>query len=93
MKIIGIVGSPRKIKGNTGRLLLEVLKGAEAEGATYETVALPGGTVKPCKACDVCHKKGTARKRMILKTSRRESSPATVSSSPVPTTFSASAPS
>lgn len=58
MKIIGIVGSPRKIKGNTGRLMLEVLKGAEAEGATCETVALPGGTIKPCKGCDVCHKKG-----------------------------------
>jgi len=58
MKIIGIVGSPRKIKGNTGRLVLEVLKGAEAEGATCETVALPGGTIKPCKGCDVCHKKG-----------------------------------
>jgi len=58
MKIIGIVGSPRKIKGNTGRLVLEVLKGAEAECATCETVALPGGTIKPCKGCDVCHKKG-----------------------------------
>jgi multimeric flavodoxin WrbA len=58
MKIIGIVGSPRKIKGNTGRLMLEVLKGAEKEGAAFETVALPGGTIRPCKACDTCHKKG-----------------------------------
>lgn len=58
MKIIGIVGSPRKIKGNTGRLMLEVLKGAEEEGAAFETVALPGGTIRPCKACDTCHKKG-----------------------------------
>jgi multimeric flavodoxin WrbA len=58
MKIIGIVGSPRKIKGNTGRLMLEVLKGAEKEGATFETVVLPGGTILPCKGCDTCHKKG-----------------------------------
>lgn len=58
MKIIGIVGSLRKIKGNTGRLMLEVLKAAEKEGATFETVDLPGGTVLPCKACDTCHQKG-----------------------------------
>lgn len=58
MKIIGIVGSPRKIKGNTGRLMLEVLKAAEQAGASVEVVALPGGTVLPCKACDTCHKKG-----------------------------------
>jgi multimeric flavodoxin WrbA len=58
MKIIGIVGSPRKIKGNTGRLMLEVLKAAEKEGASFETVGLPGGTVLPCIACDTCHKKG-----------------------------------
>jgi multimeric flavodoxin WrbA len=58
MKIIGIVGSPKKIKGNTGRLMLEVLKASEEEGATFETVDLPGGTVLPCKACDTCHKKG-----------------------------------
>ncbi|MEJ2640146.1 MAG: flavodoxin family protein [Desulfosarcinaceae bacterium] len=58
MKLIGIVGSPRKLKGNTGRLMLAVLKAAEEEGATFETVDLPGGTVLPCKACETCHKKG-----------------------------------
>ena len=58
MKIIGIVGSPRNIKGNTGRLMMEVLKAVEIEGASFETVGLPGGTVLPCKACDTCHKKG-----------------------------------
>ena len=58
MKIIGIIGSPRKLKGNTGRLMLEVLKAAEKEGAAFETVELPGGTVLPCRACDTCHKKG-----------------------------------
>lgn len=58
MKIIGIVGSPRGMRGNTGRLMQEVLRAAEAEGASVETVSLPGGTVLPCKACDTCHKKG-----------------------------------
>lgn len=58
MKIIGIVGSPRGVKGNTGRLMMEALRAAEEAGATVETVALPGGTVLPCKACDTCHKKG-----------------------------------
>jgi multimeric flavodoxin WrbA len=58
MKIFGIVGSPRGLKGNTGRLMMEVLKAAEAEGASIKTIALPGGTVLPCRACDTCHKKG-----------------------------------
>ena len=58
MKIIGIIGSPRKEKGNTGRLMMEVLKTAEKEGAAFETASLPGETVLPCKACDTCHKKG-----------------------------------
>lgn len=58
MKLIGIVGSPRKMKGNTGRLMLAVLKAAEAAGAIFETVDLPGDTVLPCKACETCHKKG-----------------------------------
>jgi len=58
MKIIGIVGSPRGLKGNTARLMQEVLAAAVEQGAVTETVALPGGTVLPCKACDTCHKKG-----------------------------------
>ena len=58
MKVTGIVGSPRGVRGNTGRLMLEVLAGAEAEGAATEAVGLPGGTVLPCRACDTCHKKG-----------------------------------
>lgn len=58
MKIIGIVGSPRGVKGNTGRLMQEVLAAAKEESATIETVALPGDTILPCKACNTCHKKG-----------------------------------
>ena len=58
MKIIGIVASPHGVRGNTGRLMMKVLEAAQEQSATVETVALPGGTVLPCKACDMCHKKG-----------------------------------
>lgn len=58
MKIIGIVGSPRGLRGSTGNLMMEVLAGAAGRGASVDTVALPGGTVNPCNACDSCHKKG-----------------------------------
>ncbi len=59
MKIISLVGSPHKEKGNTAKLLRLVLDGAESAGAQTETIFLPGGTVLPCRACDSCHKKGT----------------------------------
>jgi multimeric flavodoxin WrbA len=39
-------------------LLQVVLEGAENQGAHTETIYLPGDTVLPCKACDLCHKKG-----------------------------------
>lgn len=58
MKIIGIIGSPRGLKGSTGKLMLETLKAAVAEGAKVETITIPGGTVQPCAACDACHKIG-----------------------------------
>jgi multimeric flavodoxin WrbA len=58
MKIIGVVGSPHGIKGNTAQLLRIVLEGAESEGATVDTYYLPGDTILPCKGCDYCHKKG-----------------------------------
>ncbi|RJP73823.1 MAG: flavodoxin family protein [Candidatus Abyssobacteria bacterium SURF_17] len=58
MKIVSLVASPRGMRGNTAALLRLVLEGAEAAGATAETIVLPGNTVLPCKACDSCHKKG-----------------------------------
>ncbi|MEW6201178.1 MAG: flavodoxin family protein [bacterium] len=58
MKIIGIVASPRGLKGSTGKLMLEVLRSAEQYGASVETIALKGNTVLPCKACNTCHIKG-----------------------------------
>ncbi|MBU3947861.1 MAG: flavodoxin family protein [Proteobacteria bacterium] len=58
MKIISIVGSPRGKKGNTARLLNEVIKGAENMGAENETIFLLGDLVLPCRGCDKCHVKG-----------------------------------
>ncbi|MDD2316471.1 MAG: flavodoxin family protein [Desulfobacterales bacterium] len=58
MKIISLLGSPRGLKGNTGRLLRIVLNGAESQGAETEIIPLKGDSVLPCRGCDVCHQKG-----------------------------------
>lgn len=59
MKIISLLASPHGLEGNTAGLLEHVMDGARSAGAEIETVVLPGDTVGPCKACDVCHIKGT----------------------------------
>jgi len=59
LKIISLVGSPHGAKGNTARLLNTVLEAAQSQGADMEIIYLPGDTVLPCKACDLCHKKGS----------------------------------
>lgn len=58
MRIISLLATPHRLKGNTAALLEHVMEGARNAGAATETVVLPGGTVGPCKACDACHKKG-----------------------------------
>lgn len=58
MKIVSIVGSPRGTKGATAALLSVVLEGARSKGAETEMIAIKASEVKPCKACDICHKKG-----------------------------------
>jgi multimeric flavodoxin WrbA len=58
MKIISIVGSPKGSAGSTAALLKIVLEGAQSQGAKTETITIKGGEVKPCRACDVCHKTG-----------------------------------
>jgi multimeric flavodoxin WrbA len=59
MKIIVINGSPRGMRGNTGRLLDEVIAGATQAGAEVEVVCLAETPIKPCVACDTCHRVGT----------------------------------
>ena len=58
MKILAINGSPRGMGGTTGRLLEEVLAGAVQAGADIEIVSLSETPIKPCVACDACHKVG-----------------------------------
>ena len=55
VKIIGIVGSPRK-GGNTELLMKEALSAAEGEGAETELISLVGKTIKPCDGCRSCRK-------------------------------------
>ena len=58
MKIVAINGSPRGMGGTTGRLLEEVLAGAQESGAEVEIVSLAQTPIKPCLACDACHRVG-----------------------------------
>ena len=58
MKILVIIGSPRGMQGNTGRLLEEVLSGIDADEAETEILSLKTVDVQPCVACDLCHKTG-----------------------------------
>jgi multimeric flavodoxin WrbA len=59
MKILAIMGSPHGMKGNTGRLLEEVLVGVEQRDGDVELVNLVQEKVLPCLSCDVCHETGT----------------------------------
>jgi multimeric flavodoxin WrbA len=58
MQVLSIIGSPFGEKGNTGKLLSEVVKTARALGANCDIVSLSGENVKFCTGCNLCHKKG-----------------------------------
>lgn len=53
MKILAIVGSPRR-GGNTDVLLSKIAEGARAGGAEVETVHLGGLQVRECDGCHAC---------------------------------------
>src|SRR4030042_2575977 len=55
MKVIGIVGSPRK-NGNTELLTRHTLKAIAEEGLDTELVRLAGLDIRPCNACMLCKK-------------------------------------
>lgn len=55
MKVIGIVGSPRK-NGNTEILTAHALKAIAEERLDTELIRLAGLDIKPCNACMVCLK-------------------------------------
>lgn len=58
MKILAITGSPRGMHGNTGLLTEALLAGVHAAGGRVELVHLKEMTVRPCVACDACHRDG-----------------------------------
>jgi len=55
MKVIGIVGSPRK-NGNTEILTAHTLKAISEEGLDTELIQLAGLKIGPCNACMACQK-------------------------------------
>jgi multimeric flavodoxin WrbA len=57
MKVLGIIGSPRR-GGNTEILVDEVLRGAEEAGAQTDKVILNELDIAPCQACDTCLESG-----------------------------------
>jgi multimeric flavodoxin WrbA len=57
MKVLGIVGSPRK-NGNTEILVREVLKTASHAGCETEMFLMSEKKIAPCDACGACFKEG-----------------------------------
>src|SRR4030043_2095540 len=55
MKVIGVVGSPRK-NGNTELLTRHTLKAIAEEGVDTELIRLAGLDIRPCTACMACKK-------------------------------------
>jgi multimeric flavodoxin WrbA len=68
MKITAVIGSPRGVKGATGALMKIVLQGAESLGAATEIFAIKGQEVKPCKACNTCHRVGACPQKDLFRT-------------------------
>ena len=57
MKILGVVGSPRK-GGNTDVIVGQVLAGAASKGAEVERLYLDDLQIRPCRACFNCAETG-----------------------------------
>jgi len=53
MKVVAIVGSPRK-NGNTEILAAHTLKAIAEEGLATEIIPLAGKDIRPCTACMAC---------------------------------------
>jgi len=57
MKVLGILGSPRR-GGNAERLLDMALDGARESGASVEKISLNELTIRPCQECGGCDDTG-----------------------------------
>ncbi len=53
MKVLGVSGSPRA-RGNTARLLKEILRGVSDAGGEASAVSLSGYTIAGCVGCERC---------------------------------------
>jgi len=53
MKVVGIIGSPRK-NGNTEILTAHALEAIAEEGIDTELIPLAGLDIRPCNACMAC---------------------------------------
>jgi multimeric flavodoxin WrbA len=60
MKVVGIIGSPRR-DGNTETLVERVLAGAAAAGAQTSTFHLNEMNIRGCQACYYCKEHGHCR--------------------------------
>jgi multimeric flavodoxin WrbA len=58
MRVLGIVGSPRK-KGNTEIMMTEVLKTVHSAGCETEMFLMSEKQVAPCDACGTCFEIGS----------------------------------
>jgi len=58
MKVVGIVGSPRK-KGNTEYITAHTLDAVTEEGLETELIPLAGKDIRACSACMACQKEET----------------------------------
>lgn len=63
MKIIALLASPHKLKGNTAGLMNFVIEGAQKAGAETEIICLDGHNVQACNGCDVCHRNGACAQK------------------------------
>ena len=52
-RILVLLGSPRK-DGNSSTLAKQIIKGAESQGASVESIFLHGMNISPCQACYAC---------------------------------------
>jgi len=66
MKVIGIVGSPRK-GGNTEILVESVLEGAKRAGAEIEIYRLNDLTINGCQGCNYCQEHGSCQQEDDMK--------------------------
>ncbi|MGB9826100.1 MAG: flavodoxin family protein, partial [Desulfofundulus sp.] len=60
MKVVGIIGSPRR-GGNTETLVERVLAGAAAAGAETQVFRLNEMNIRGCQACYYCKEHGRCR--------------------------------